>query len=215
VDINLDEYKKNIKSMNQIYNQEIGVLNKLNEDKENINKEIEKQNNIKNSLGVEKAVLQEASIEARRNARDVLQNIATTGLQYILGDHISLNINLKEGSTPEAEFLVKSEYGDYVVENDPADSDGGGVADIVSFTSFFGINYLAGKTNSSPILLDEPTKFVSFGHSEKVAKFLFEVSSYYKKQIFMVTHDKFLANMGDKAYNFELNNEGSTVATQI
>jgi ABC-type lipoprotein export system ATPase subunit len=73
---------------------------------------------------------------------------------------------------------------------------------------------LAGKNNVAPLFLDEPSKFVSKGHSENVAKFLFEVSSYFDRQVFMVTHDEFLAKTADKAYHFRIN-DGKTVTTPV
>lgn len=214
--IDFTEFQKHLSGLKEIYNEEYGVLRKLEKDKSDKETQLKLYNEQSEELGIKKELLKEACTEARKNARDILQDMSTRGLQSIMGDHINLCINLKEGNTPEAEFVVKSEYSDgYVVENDPAEGDGGGVADIVSFSNFFSMNYLAGKKNVAPILLDEPTKFVSAGHSDNVAKFLYEVSRYFSKQVFMSTHDKFLANSGDKSFRFELDGEGKTQVTPI
>lgn len=206
----LEDFKEKLELLKQIYNEDLGVYKKLELDKAEKEKEINSMKEQKESLVIKKVLLQDACVEARKNAKDVLEDVSTRGLQAIMGEHLSLVINLKENGTPEADFVIKSNYGDYVVENDPANGDGGGVADIVSFSNFISMNYLAGKSNTAPLLLDEPSKYVSSEHSENVAKYLYEVSKYFKKQVFMITHDKLLANMGDKSYIFKLDNEGKT-----
>lgn len=214
--VNLNEFKSQLNNLKEIYNEDLGVLRKLELEKKEKEEELKEFRAKEEAVGIKKALLHDACVEARKGARDILQNMSTRGLQSIMGDHVSLDIVLKETGTPEAEFVVKSEYGDnYVVENDPADGDGGGVADIVSLANFFSMNYLAGKKNVAPILLDEPTKFVSAGHSENAAKFLYEISTYFKKQVLMSTHDKFLANLGDKSFMFELDAQGRTQVTPM
>lgn len=208
--LDLNEIKSQLNNLRQIYNEDVGVLNKLELDKKTRESEIEEYRKQKESLEIKKLLLQDACVEARKNAKDVLEDVSTRGLQAILGEHLSLIINLKENGTPEADFVVRSNYGNYVVENDPADGDGGGVADIVSFSNFISMNYLAGKSNTAPLLLDEPSKYVSSEYSENVAKYLYEVSKYFNKQVFMITHDKLLANMGDKSYVFKLDGEGKS-----
>jgi DNA repair ATPase RecN len=77
------------------------------------------------------------------------------------------------------------------------------------------MNHLAGKRNVAPLLFDESSKFVSKGHSEQVARFLYEISSYMNKQVFMVTHDALLAQIGDRAYSFQLDNKGRSRVTRV
>ena len=197
------------------YNQQIGVLNQLEKGRETKNNELSKINEKIESINIQKVLLKDASTEARKNSKDALQNMATRALQYIMGDHMSLDIIIDEkSSTPSAEFIVKSEYGDYVVDADPAEEEGGGIADIVSFSNQIAMLQLTCKRNVAPLFLDEPSKYVSAGHSESVAKFLFETSSYFERQTIMVTHDEFLAKMGDKAYHCKIEN-GRTVTTSL
>lgn len=201
--------------LKNIYNQQIGVLNQLEKEKEIKEKEVIKINKKKDALTVQKLLLQDASCEARNNSKDVLRDMSTRALQFIMGDYMSLDINFEEkGNSTIAEFLVRSEYEDYVVDADPAEEEGGGVADIVSFATQIAMLQLTGKRNVAPLFLDEPSKYVSAGHSENVAKFLFETSSYFKRQTIMVTHDEFLAKMGDKAYHFKIDN-GKTITSKI
>lgn len=201
--------------LNNAYNQQIGVLNQLEKDREGKNKELNKINEKIDTINIQKILLKDASTEARKNSKDVLKDMATRALQFIIGDHMSLDIIIDEKSNaPTAEFVVKSEFGDYIVDADPAEEEGGGIADIVSFSNQIAMLQLTGKRNVAPLFLDEPSKYVSAGHSENVAKFLFETSGYFERQTIMVTHDEFLAKMGDKAYHCKIEN-GRTVTTSL
>lgn len=216
MDVNLQEFKESLKSLKSTYSADKGILSKLQQDQAERKVELTGLLTQKDAIGLKKALLQEACTEARKNAKDVLENISTQGLQFIMGDHMSMQINLDEAKVPpEAEFIVHSEYEDYDVDNDPAEEDGGGTADVISIANFFAMNHLVGKQNVAPLFFDEPSKFVSAGLSDGCARFLYEMCHYMKKQVFMVTHDVMLAPMGDVAYHFQLNNKGKTVVTQL
>lgn len=212
MELNLKDIKDSLNNLRQDYNQGIGVVKSLEEEKKNKEKELESLNFDKDKIGVKKALLQDACKKARSNSKDVLQSVATTGLQAVMGDHMHLNIVLNEDSTPATvEFKTVSEYDGYIVDDiDPTDSDGGGVADVIAMSCFMSMNHLVAEKNSAPILLDEPTKYVSAGHSEDAAKFIYEISKFFKKQIFMVTHDIYLTNVGDKGFRLELDRKGRT-----
>lgn len=204
-----------LERMKSFYNQQIGVFKKHKEDKIERENEIVALKEEKATIEIQKILLKDASAEARKSAKDVLESMATSALQSIVGDYMSLKIILDEESNPPvAEFLVESRYTDYVVEADPAEEEGGGIADVVSMALLIGMRQLGGKNNVAPMFLDEPSKYVSKGHSENVAKFLYEASSYFKTQTFMVTHDELLGKMGDKAYHF-IAKEGKTEVTII
>ncbi|PLS19781.1 hypothetical protein CVD28_04825 [Bacillus sp. M6-12] len=201
--------------MKQKYSQDIGIVQKLEEDKKSKEEEIEQLIKDKEEIEIQKILLQDASVEARKSAKDLLQSVSTNALQFIIGEYMSLDIKLDEkGNSPVADFIVKSKYEDYTVEADPAEEEGGGVADVVSFSSFIAMLQLTGNNNVAPLFLDEPSKYVSKGHSENVAKFLYEVSGDTGRQVFMVTHDEYLAKMGDTAYHFKIN-DGRTVVTKV
>jgi len=201
--------------LKKLYHKEMGVLQQLKETKREKEEEVQKLQEEKGQLELKRILLQEASEEARKQAKEILQDMATRALQFIIGEHMSLEIVLDEkGNSPVANFVVKSSYGSYVVEADPGEEEGGGVADIVSFSTFIAMLQLAGKNNVAPLFLDEPSKYVSKGHSEQVAKFLYDISTYFNRQVFMVTHDEFLANIGDKSYHFQIK-DGKTETTLV
>lgn len=207
--------KENLELMKQKYSEDIGVYRKLEEDKKQIDEELEVLHEERNLYEIQRILLQDASKEARENAKDVLQTVCTNALQFIMGDYLSLEIKLDEkGESPVAEFLVKSKYPGYTVEADPAEEEGGGIADIVAFSNFIAMAQLTGSDNVAPFKFDEPSKYVSKGHSENVGKFLYEVSRDTERQVLMVTHDEYLAQIGDVAYHFKIV-DGKTVATKL
>lgn len=61
---------------------------------------------------------------------------------------------------------------------------------------------------AAPIILDEPTKFVSKGNAKDVALFLSETSKNMNKQIIMVTHDGISKEFADKTYEISLDKDG-------
>jgi len=204
----LDEY------LNDITIQIEQKNGQLKEKTEMINKK--KKENTKIELSLElntekKLLLQEACNTARKVAYDLFSNIATNGLQSILGENIFVEIVAGEqNSVPTADFMVKTVYDGYETITDPTDSDGGGVADIISLSALICMNILNDKKNSAPLFLDEPTKFVSAGYATDVANFIREISESYNKQIIMVTHAKETQYAANAVFTVELNEKGAS-----
>lgn len=164
-----------------------------------------------------KAVLVEASDEARKEAIEIFESVATNALQTILGDNLSVVVETSEiGGTKTVDFLIKSVYpnGTEVIV-DPTSEDGGGAADIVALASLIVMNNLLSDSNDAPIILDEPTKFVSSGNAINVATFLKGISEDFGKQFIMVTHDKVSKDIADKAYYVELDENGTSIVTNV
>gem|GEM_PF-6020377 len=211
--MNLNEAKNIYNVLNQFYNQQVGIYKQLNDLKQNKEDELRKIKDNINKIQFKKEIIKEASKEARKNASHILEEMATNALQSILNMDKRVEVVLNEdGNTPSAEILVfeKDEFGNEI-DVDVTEEDGGGIADIVSLAMFVSMIALAGNKNSAPLILDEPTKYVSKGYSENVSKFLYEISRYLNKQIFMVTHDETLANTADSAYLVERKNLTSEI----
>ena len=77
------------------------------------------------------------------------------------------------------------------------------------------MNSFLSDENDAPIILDEPTKFVSKGNAINVARFLKSIAEDFQKQIIMVTHDGVSSEIAHKAYSVKLNNEGSSEVQDI
>ena len=163
-----------------------------------------------------KLILQKACQTAREFSYDAVANIATLGLQEIFGTDISVEIIPGEiNSTPTANFMVRSQYDGYETLTNPTESDGGGVADIVALSAFLCINILNEDRNSAPLFLDEPTKFVSAGHADSVAKFIQDFAKNNNKQIIMVTHAKETENYADATFRIALDDSGKSIVTEV
>lgn len=213
--LTVEQTKSHLEQLKRLYHKEMGMLQQLKQTKKEKEEEVRELQEEKNSIELKRILLQEASDEARNQAKETLQAIATNALQFIMGEHMSLEIELGEkGNSPTASFVVKKVYEDYVVRTDPAEEEGGGIADIVAFSVFIAMLQLSGGNNVAPLFLDEPSKYVSKGHSDKVANFLYDVSRSFERQVFMVTHDEFLANIGDTSYHFKIE-DGKSVVTDI
>ncbi|ADO59474.1 hypothetical protein [Paenibacillus polymyxa] len=212
----ISEAKGRLDDLKSIFYKESALLQQLQKSKEDKEKSQKKLLKQRENVELKKVLIVEAAEEARTQARDVLQEMGTNALRFIMGDHMSLEIELKEQARQwVANFVTKiAESETYEIETDPAEEEGGGVADIVAISIHTSMLQLIGDKNSAPMLLDEPSKYVSKGYSEQVAKFLLEVSSSFNRQVIMVTHDEYLANIGDVAYHFKKRG-GRTVTTKI
>lgn len=164
----------------------------------------------------EKEFIKEVCEKGRIESAKFLENLVTNSIQYILGDEYSVSIHFDErGSTPTAEILVRTSIGGYEVDVDPANEDGGGIADIVALVFQALYIVLTTPNSKTPIFLDEPTKFVSKGiYAENTANFLCELSQVYEKQIVMVTHDDSLASIADLSYTVTIDDNGSSLVTK-
>lgn len=213
--LDVSQAKSRIEQVKSLYHKEMGMLQQLKQTQKEKEEEVKTLQEEKNGIELKRIILQEASEEARKQAKETLQTVATNALQYIMGEHVSLEIKLSEkGSSPTANFVVKKVYGDYEVETDPAEEEGGGIADIVALAVFIAMLQLAGGQNVASVFLDEPSKYLSKGHSDRFANFLYDVSKSIGRQVYMVTHDEFLANIGDTSYHFRIE-DGKSVVTDI
>lgn len=181
------------------------------------NKKIEElQNDYKENV-LKKAILLEACKTMRETSSDIFARICTSAVQTILGDQMTVKIvHGERNGVPASDFRLCSTYDGYTTELEPTDEEsGGGVADIVSLANFLTMNILNQDQNSGPILLDEPTKFVSLGNADNVGQFLKKISEEFGKQIILVTHAPDTAKHADKIFHVELDSEGKSVVTEL
>lgn len=211
----MEDVKKALEDLRFLYYQESGKLKQLQETKAEKEEELVLEKKKIEHITFEQEILRKAAEEARARAKEMIEEMGTKALQYIIGEHMSLKVSLSEkGGQASAQFFVQSVYGDYSIETDPAEEEGGGISDIVSFSLFVTMLELMGKENVAPLFLDEPSKYVSKGHSEYVARFLYETSHHFKRQVFMVTHDEHLAQIGDASYHFSIK-DGKTEVKKL
>lgn len=114
------------------------------------------------------------------------------------------------------DFVVKNNrtFADmYLLRNgtrvDPMDASGGGVVDIVSFAVRLAAWTLS--QNSNVIILDEPFKYLSTELRPIAGQILAKLSKTLKLQVIMVTHDKAMIEIADKAHDVKLKDGVSQV----
>lgn len=166
--------------------------------------------------GIMKQLLEKASEEARENGKQVLSETSSNAIQMVWDDNmeVDMNIQIKRG-VPNADLFIRQTSDGHVLETDPAQEEGGGLADIVSASTFMSLGMLVGDNNKAPYFLDEPTKYVSKGNSDNVAKFLKEIVDYSQKQTILITHDSVIAESGDKVFKVVKDVEGTSSVSEV
>lgn len=213
----IEQLKNKINLMKNKYNKDLGTLHSYEETRTELEGTLNNLNKEQEEYQTKILIIEEACKEARENAKVVLEDVCTSAIKMALGEHLSVKIDFgKKGNSSTADISVLSTYGDSIVEVDPAEEDGGGSADIVALSSFWSIGELvADKDNKAPVFLDEPTKYVSKGNSEKVSQYIKEMVEFSEKQTFFITHDDFVKHIGDVAYTFALDADGVTKVMDV
>jgi len=158
-------------------------------------------------------LLREASDYAREQARQQVEYMVTRALQYTFGPGIEFKIEMRERrGQPDAEFYVVSDYGGTRVKNKPQDARGGGVVDVISLALRIALLETSSPPLNAPLVLDEPGKHVSDEFAPNVGQFLKSISRDFKRQILLVTHNRYLAESADKIYLVELKEGRSMVS---
>lgn len=146
-------------------------------------------------------LLQNASIEARDKGREQIQAVVTHALQFVFGPEVSFEVELYETSgRPQAEFYMVTDVAGEPIRTKPLEANGGGVVDIIALALRIAVLQIHDSpVIAGPIILDEPGKHVSAEYIDKMASLLQEMSTYFGRQIIMVTHQDYLAQIADRS----------------
>jgi DNA repair ATPase RecN len=159
-----------------------------------------------------KALLTEVTEFARKQLVERIEATVTAGLRIILGrDDLSFKVAFRKVSEVSwADWQVVSIYNDATttngnvagveVANNPEDSRGGGIVDIVSLTLRLALLELSIPRPEGPVILDEIAKMISVQYSHNLAMFLKSYALRTNRQITLVTHNVTLALSGDLIY---------------
>lgn len=187
---------------------------KKNEIEKNLKElELEKEN-LNNLLQTKQQVeefLKKMSTTLRKETISRLEEIITMALQHILGEDISFKIETPNDK-PEAYFYIVNNYNGTIVQNEPEDSRGGGIIDIVSVALRLAVSELC--HIEGPLILDEPAKHLSAEYKDNFAAFLRMIKDDFGRQLIIITHDRTLSECGDIVYNVDKIN-GKSVVKQI
>lgn len=194
------------KILEYITNKEKEIFLKENQKKEIVERinlleqELKEQNELLELKQQVEEFLKKMSTTLRKDTITRLETIITTALQHILGEDISFKIETPNDK-PEAYFYVVNDYNGTIIQNEPEDSRGGGIIDIVSVALRLAVAELC--NIQGPLILDEPAKHLSVEYKDNFASFLRMIRDEFNRQIIIITHDRTLAECGDCIYNID------------
>jgi len=168
--------------------------------KDKIAKRKEERTNLKNYL------------EAREVINKAL-DITQAKLKSRIDSLVTLAINSVFDREFKFELLIEKKYNrmvctPIVTEGDrqyrPKEDMGGGIIDIISFAFRVVLWSLEHPRSRNTFILDEPMRFVGKGELlDRAGNILSEMSHRLGFQLLVVTHEKELSEVGDKAYQIE------------
>lgn len=169
------------------------------------------------SLQSSQVLLQRTSETAREFGKERLEEVVTSALQFVFGPDVRFEIELGEtAGRPQAEFYLVTNRNGQDVRTRPADSNGGGIMDIISLALRIAVLQIHHDPHiNGPIILDEPGKHVSEEYAEKMATFLQQMSTHFNRQIIMVTHQPYLAEVADKSFEVQMIGGKANVTEQV
>lgn len=207
----MNEILKRIDNLNLHYKEKENERKILEEQKIEQYKLVEEIDQQLLDIITEKVLLENSSLEALNLSKDIMEEVSTSSLRAVFDDDREVVIKLGNKSGQRSAELLMVQNGD---DTDPSCEEGGGVADIVSLTSFIALGDLS-RDNHAPLFLDEPNKYLSEEYSEKMALYLKDILEYTGKQIFLVTHDDFLKTVGDTVFKVRKTDKNSEIEAVI
>lgn len=176
---------------------------------EKLSGDIGKIKNEQGNIALERAIIIKASDEARESGKNLITSLCNSVVGEIEPNSEVIIENAIKYSSPTMDIYIQRDDGNgNITTTDPAQEDAGGIADLMSLAiqaSLLKIN----ESNSAPLFLDEPTKFVSKNNAEIAAKLIKEISKSVGRQVFVVTHEKdVMPQYADKHYEISKNADG-------
>lgn len=187
----------NSTDMHEKINQAKGKRDYLLKQEKSIEKEHTLLRNKLPSIEDAQALIQKVAMDTQNQLKIHIEDIVNTGLDTCFPDQYSCVVDFisARGKT-ECDTYLK-DFGNNRV--DPLTDNGGGLADIVSFSLRLACWTLS--NTDSLIILDEPFKFLSKNLRPLAGELLKELSQKLSLQIIMVTHDEEMIEIADKLYN--------------
>lgn len=176
---------------------------------EKLSGDIGKIKNEQGNIALERAIIIKASDEARESGKNLITSLCNSVVGEIeLNSEVIIENAIKYSSPTMDIYIQRDDGNGNITTTDPAQEDAGGIADLMSLAiqaSLLKIN----ESNSAPLFLDEPTKFVSKNNAEIAAKLIKEISKSVGRQVFVVTHEKdVMPQYADKHYEISKNADG-------
>ncbi|MCD1147005.1 ATPase [Peptoniphilus sp. KCTC 25270] len=210
--MNYDELNQSFQRLNLFVEREEGKRQILEEQLYQLNQSM--ANEQEREILLESVVLlfQRVADYARTQAKSQIEDLVTKCLQFILENDIEFIVEFSESrGLPSASFYTKSNYESYSVKTRPELSKGGGIVDIISIALRIAFLEIHKPRLEGPLFLDEPGKHVSNDYIYNLGEFLRECSVLFDRQIIMVTHNDYLAQICDSSFKVIIKNGISQV----
>lgn len=163
-----------------------------------------------------KIFLQKCSSKGKLQAETIIENVNNRMLKYIFPYNIKFDIEQKiSGGITYVYCFTEIDKEKGLIRREPTEGGGLGVVDTISIATRNIFLNEVDKNNKAPIFFDEPGKFISSEYISKIAEYLQTTQSFYKRQMFLITHNDFISNIGDKAFIVTLNDSGYSVVNEI
>lgn len=213
----LQELSESFDAKRQALAEDIGVAKATARRAEELTGEVERLKIEIASLEKAAAALTTIGEERQREAQEQIELLVTQGLQKIFGPQLSFKVvQSVKGRTPIVEFLIVTTMPDGSArETDILNAMGGGVSAITGFLLRLVVLLLDKSSTRRILVLDETFAHVSDTYLPALAEFLREIVDKANMQIIMVTHQEHFTSVADKAYRFQLGNDGYTVAKEM
>lgn len=148
--------------------------------------------------------------ERQESARRQVEELVTRALQVIFDKNLSFHmVQSVKANRAEVDFVIRSTYGDDVVETPVMDARGGGMAAVVGFVLRLVVLLLTPGARRF-LALDESFAHVSASYEPRVAEFLREVADKAGVQLLLVTHSDAYSDLADARYRITLGPDGCT-----
>lgn len=153
------------------------------------------------AIELAQSLIQTVAGETQNQLKDQIEDIVNTGLDLLFPETYIFKMDFisARGKT-ECDIYLQNYDGCRV---DPLQDNGGGLADIVSFSLRLACWTISSSDNL--IVLDEPFKFLSMDLRPLAGELLQTLSHKLNLQIIMVTHDKEMIDIADNLFEVQKN----------
>lgn len=157
-------------------------------------------------------ILQQTATQTQNRLSFHISEFITSALQSIWGENAykyELRFVEKRNRT-EVEMVLKTQDGEVSLDNLNNIRSGGGVLDIVALALRIALWSL--QPNKQPMMiLDQPLSNLDMNHLPKAGQLIDELSNKLGMQFVMINHNPALADIADKTFYVEKNDNKSTV----
>lgn len=209
----LAEAQEKYKDLEARLNREIGKAQVLNSRKKELEQELEHYDGKIIALGKVLGLFHSLTEETQSENFKAIEEIVSSGLQSVFSTNYQFSIEQTiKGNVPSISFKLRDSTG---VETPILGSRGGGVAAVTGVLLHQILTKLLHPLVAPILLMDEPFSQLSAEYVEPMAEMLLEQSRRLGIQTILITHQDTFFEYGDKAYRFELNEQGRTKVRQV